>query len=116
MNFWKTALSEDLGEAIFNSLWNQTTWLLNSVIRASSYVENVNSRLRRFFDSGRGQLNQNRLNLIRFYLNHKIFQRGKRAGNSAKSLFKKQEPQHWLDELRRALGEPILQLPDPKMN
>jgi hypothetical protein len=80
---------------------------LSSIIRSSSMVENTNSRLRRFFDSARGQINQNRLNLIRFYLNHKPFERGRRQGQSPAQLFHGQEAStgHWLTILQAKKAE-----------
>ena len=80
---------------------------LSSIIRSSSMVENTNSRLRRFFDSARGQINQNRLNLIRFYLNHKPFERGRRQGQSPAQLFHGQEAstEHWLTILQAKKAE-----------
>jgi hypothetical protein len=80
---------------------------LSSIIRSSSMVENTNSRLRRFFDSARGQINQKRLNLIRFYLNHKPFERGRRQGKSPAQLFRgdKASAEHWLRLLRAKKAE-----------
>ena len=97
----QTFLIEDLGEEAFVGLWQQVRSCFEEIVRASSYVENINSRLRRFFNQSRGQLNQNRLNLIRFYLNHKILRRGKRQGASATQLYNSQtQPKHWLEVLR----------------
>ena len=80
---------------------------LSSIIRASSRGENTNSRLRRFFDSASGQINQHRLHRIRFYLNHKPFERGRRQGQSPAQLFHGQEasPVHWLTMLQAKKAE-----------
>lgn len=100
-DFWKRALIEELGGEEFERQWMELRFLLDDLVRSSSLVENVNSRLRRFVYSARGQLNQNRLNLIRYYLNHKIFKRGKRGGVSATALYDKNPNlSHWLDDLR----------------
>jgi hypothetical protein len=105
---WQQALCEWISEAEFQRCYELVEQSLCEIVRSSSLVENVNSRLRRFFDSARGQVNQNRLNLVRFYLNHKVFTRGKRAEKSPAQLFHQKcglraegdEQQHWLDILR----------------
>jgi hypothetical protein len=97
------SLSDRLGEAEYRRVYHRVEQTLSSIIRSSSMVENTNSRLRRFFDSARSQINQNRLNLIRFYLNHKPFERGeKRRGKTAAQLFHGDEAssEHWLSVLR----------------
>ena len=103
--FWQTALQSQWGEEVWKNRWQQVLLLLSGVTRASSYVENVNSRLRRFLDSARGQVNQNRLNLIRFFLNHKLYHRGKRQEYSSASLKEDTSPIHWLENLREAIKE-----------
>ena len=106
MNAQKAALehtlSDRLGEAEYQRLYHLVEQKLSSIIRSSSMVENTNSRLRRFFDSARGQITQSRLNLIRFYLNHKPFERGRRRGKTAAQLFHGDEAssEHWLSILR----------------
>ncbi len=77
---------------------------LDSIIRSSSVVENTHGRLRRFFDAARGQITQPRLNLLRVYLNHKPFERGRRQGHSPAQLFHGEQvpPEQWLALLRRA--------------
>jgi hypothetical protein len=102
---YKTALeqslSDHLGEAEYRRLYQRVEQTLSLIIRSSSMVENTNSRLRRFFDSARGQINQSRLNLIRFYLNHKLFERGRRRGKTAAQLFHGDEAssEDWLSIL-----------------
>ncbi|MBN1495556.1 MAG: hypothetical protein JXA07_02230 [Spirochaetes bacterium] len=84
--------------------WSQRVeQTLDAIIRSSSVVENTNGRLRRFFDSARGQITQSRLNLLRFYLNHKPFERGRRQGYSPAQLFHGEQAssEHWLTLLRR---------------
>jgi len=94
-------LSERLGEAEYRRVYHIVEQTLSSIFRSSSMVENTNSRLRRFFDSARNQINQARLNLIRFYLNHKLFERGRRRGKTASQLFHGDEAlsEHWLSIL-----------------
>ncbi len=98
---WEEVLSEWLSPARFKRLYEKVDKELKVIIRSSSMVENINSRLRRFFDSARGQVNQNRLNLIRFYLNRKLFTRGPRMGMTPKQMFSgEKKPDHWLTELK----------------
>ena len=101
------ALMTRIDQAEYDRLSQLVEQTLSSIIRSSSMVENTNSRLRRFFDSARGQINQNRLNLIRFYLNHKPFERGRRQGQSPARLFHGQEAstEHWLKILRTKKAE-----------
>lgn len=98
---WKAILNEWVSPERFKRLYQKVKKALSVIIRSSSMVENINSRLRRFYDSARGQLNQNRLNLIRFYLNHKIFARGPRKGASPHQMFYGEDNAgHWLKELK----------------
>jgi len=107
----RAALQESLvgriGQAEYERLYQLVEQKLSGIIRSSSMVENTNSRLRRFFDSARAQINQNRLNLIRFYLNHKPFERGRRQGKSPAQLFHGDEAsaEHWLSILRAKKAE-----------
>jgi hypothetical protein len=71
------------------------------VVRASSLVENVNSRLRTYFFLRR-QLGPDYLELLRFFLNHRRFQRSEheeRVGKSPAELLSEQEHEHWLEML-----------------
>lgn len=100
-NFWEKSLIEELGKSEFKRLWAQVEAELETLVRASSMVENLNSRLRRFLDTSRGQVNQERLNLIRFYFNHKVFSRGKRTGCSPIQLLHGQKERvSWIHALR----------------
>jgi hypothetical protein len=75
--------------------------LAGRVVRASSLVENVNSRLRNYFFLRR-QLGRDYLELLRFFLNHRRFVRSEyveRAGKSPAELLSGQEHEHWLEML-----------------
>lgn len=102
IDFWQNAILEIITPEEFMKLYEIIEAKLSKILRSSSIVENTNSRLRRFSDSSRGQINQNRLNLIRFYLNHKTFERGRRKGKSPSELFHNEDGQqkHWLEILR----------------
>jgi len=69
--------------------------------RASSLVENLNSRLRNYFFLRR-QIGPGYLDLLRFYLNHRRFPRSdrpERVGQSPTELLTGQTHPHWLELL-----------------
>jgi len=71
------------------------------VVRASSVIENLNSRLRNYFFL-RKQVGPDYLKLLQFYLNHRRFQRSEhpqRVGKSPRELLTGQEHGHWLELL-----------------
>jgi hypothetical protein len=75
-------------------------------VRASSVVENLNSRLRSYFFLRR-QLGPDYLQLLPFFLNHRRFLRREhpeRVGHSSAELLAGQGHAHWLE---------LLGLPDP---
>ena len=55
---------------------------LDSIVKASSLVEMVNSLIRPFLNTCRGQITQETLNLIMFYHNHRRYKGGKRKGKA----------------------------------
>ena len=55
---------------------------LDSIVKASSLVEMVNSLIRPYLNSCRGQITQETLNLIMFYHNHRRYKGGKREGKA----------------------------------
>ena len=72
-----------------------------TVPRASSLVENFNSRLRTYFFL-RHQLGQPYLGLLQFFLNHRTFLRSRiaeRVGKSPKELMTGEKHPHWLERL-----------------
>jgi hypothetical protein len=75
--------------------------LQEGVVRASSVVENLNSRLRNYFHLRR-EIGGGYLELLRFFLNHRRFprsERSARAGHSPAELLSGQEHAHWLEML-----------------
>jgi hypothetical protein len=89
-----------LGER-YQELWELVKELRKSVVRASSVVENLNSRLRNYFFL-RKEVGGGYLDLLRFFLNHRRFLRSEhqeRAGHSPKELLAGQEHPHWLEML-----------------
>jgi hypothetical protein len=74
---------------------------MNETPRASSMIENFNGRLRNYFFLRR-TLGSHYLDLLRFFLNHRIFMRSERANRAGKSpaeLLTGQKHSHWLELL-----------------
>jgi hypothetical protein len=98
-HYWcqESQLRERLGER-FWPLSQAVEELADSVVRASSVVENINSRLRNYFFLRR-QLGKGYLSLLQFFLNHRRFMRSERAerqGKSPAELLTNQTHPHWL--------------------
>jgi hypothetical protein len=75
--------------------------IIRSAVRASSVVENVNSRLRVYFFF-RKSFGPESLELLRFFLNHKPFVRSafeERVGKCPTELLTGIKPLHWLELL-----------------
>lgn len=70
---------------------------LESVVRSSGMVENLGSVLAAHRASHRG-LPSCVLSVFKVYRNHRVFERGKRAGHSPLQLAGLRSP-HWLDAL-----------------
>ena len=69
------------------------------VVRASSVIENLNSRLRNYFFLRR-QLGPDYLTLLQFFLNHRRLQRSEhpeRVGKTPAELLTGQTQSHWLE-------------------
>jgi hypothetical protein len=85
----------------FFALHEAVTTLADQVVRASSVIENLNSRLRCYFFLRR-HLGPDYLELLRFYLNHRRFprsERPERVGKSPAELLTGQPQPHWLELL-----------------
>ena len=75
--------------------------LASETVRASSLVENLNSRLRSYFFLRR-HLGQDYLALLQFFLNHRRLARSdrhERAGKTPAELLTGQSHRHWLELL-----------------
>ena len=93
----------------FHELSAAVAAVARRTVRASSVVENFNSRLRNYFFLRR-QLGPGYLQLLQFFLNHRRFLRSEhpeRVGRSPAELLKGQGHAHWLE---------LLGLPDPLSN
>jgi hypothetical protein len=96
----ETALRQQLAGRYYG-LSAAVAELSGRVVRASSLVENLNSRLRNYFFLRR-QLGPDYLELLRFFLNHRRFVRSEhpqRVGKSPAELLSGQEQAHWLELL-----------------
>ncbi len=93
----------------FYELREAVAAVARGTVRASSVVENLNSRLRNYFFLRR-QLGPDYLQLLQFFLNHRRFLRSAhpgRVGQSPAELLTGQRHAHWLE---------LLGLPDPLAN
>src|SRR5713101_3842941 len=82
---WLTCAEGLLGKE-FDTLKALVFDKLDSIVRASSLVEMVNSLIRPYFNSCKGQITQEALNLIMLYHNHHRYKRGKRPGKAPLEL------------------------------
>lgn len=75
--------------------------VIKNTLRASSVIENLNSRLRPYFFL-RKSFGQQSLDLLKFYLNHKTFMRSdhpERVGKSPAELLSKKSHPLWIEML-----------------
>jgi hypothetical protein len=96
----QTALRQEL-RGRFWEVCQAVSELRQGTVRASSLVENINSRLRGYFFLRR-QLGADYLSLLQFYLNHRRLERSERPerlGRSPAELLTGQPLPHWLDML-----------------
>jgi len=85
----------------FDRIQTAVREVLSETPRASSIVENVNSRLRNYFFLRR-HIGEDYLDLLRFFLNHRRFRRSdrpERIGKSPAELLNGQPHPHWLELL-----------------
>ena len=99
-NQWESLLIGQVGKEKTQEMLAQISSVLAKANRSSSMVETVNSRLKPYLNGVRGQMSQERLNLIRFYLNHQPYERSRvaeRKGFSPYQLFyqKQNDKRDW---------------------
>lgn len=85
----------------FHAIFEATEELAHDTVRASSVIENLNSRLRCYFFLRR-HLGPEYLDLLRFFLNHRRFLRSRhpeRVGKSPAELLTGETHPHWLELL-----------------
>jgi hypothetical protein len=77
---------------------------LDTEVRSSSLIENVNSALRPLLETCRGQVDQPLLDLFAYVHNHRRFVRGKRAGKAPIAILTgKDMAKTWLTSLLEAI-------------
>ena len=104
----EATLRQQLGGRFFG-VSEAVAAVARSTVRASSVVENLNSRLRNYFFLRR-HLGPDYLQLLQCFLNHRRFLRSEhpeRVGRSPAELLTGQAHAHWLE---------LLGLPDPLVN
>ncbi len=102
LSYWETynQFYQQLGDQ-FYFIFEAVTQAMKETPRASSMVENLNSRLRNYFFL-RKQLGDEYLDLLRFFLNHRTFMRSEhpeRVGKSPTELLIGEKQHHWLELL-----------------
>jgi hypothetical protein len=98
-DYWLN-FSEGLLGGQFDELKAQVFEKLDSIVKASSLVEMVNSLIRPYLNSCKGQITQETLNLIMFYHNHRRYKSGKRQGKAPIELLTGEALQgDWVDLL-----------------
>jgi hypothetical protein len=93
-------LRHQLGKK-FHPLRQAVGAVMDDTPRASSVIENLNSRLRNYFFLRR-EIGNDYLDLLRFFLNHRRFlrsERPERVGKSPAELLSGQSHPHWLEML-----------------
>lgn len=88
----------------FNELKVKVFSQLDRIVQSSALVETINSLLRPYMNEAKNQLSQEQLNLIRFYLNHRRYQRGKRKGAAPIELLTGQKLEKSWSELLLAVA------------
>lgn len=87
--------------------------MIEETVRASSMVENLNSRLRNYFFL-RKTLGNDYLELLQFFLNHRRYMRSSRServGKSPTELLTSESHSHWLELLGYQLFKSSHQIP-----
>ena len=106
--YWQhdAALWKRLGES-YHGIRQDVQQIAEFIVRASSLVENINSRLRCYFFLRR-QVANDYLELLRFFFNHRRFPRSRkdfRRGKSPVEILVGEPQPHWLEQL----GFPLFQ-------
>jgi hypothetical protein len=98
-DYWLN-FSEGLLDERFDELKSLVFENLDSIVKASSLVEMVNSLIRPYLNSSKGQITQETLNLIMFYHNHRRYKGGRRQGKAPIELLTGEALQgDWIDLL-----------------
>jgi len=89
-----------LSLAEFQALKRRIFNKLDHIVQSSALVETINSILRPYMNEARNQVAAQQFNVIRFYLNHRVYKRGKRKGFAPIELLRGEKlKQSWLELL-----------------
>lgn len=87
-----------LSLAEFQALKRRIFSKLDNIVQSSALVETINSILRPYMNEARNQVSAQQFNVIRFYLNHRVYKRGKRKGFAPIELLRGEKlEQSWLE-------------------
>lgn len=90
----------------FEALKTEVFVQLDKIIQSSAIVENINSIVRAFLNTSRNRINQEILNLIMFYHNHRRYKAGKRKGKTPMELLTGTKQQKdWLEIMMEKLED-----------
>jgi hypothetical protein len=104
--FWREVAESLLEEKTAENVIVQAFDAFDDMNRTSSLIEMVNSLIRPFLNSCKGQITQEHLNLIMFYHNHHRYKTGKRQGKAPIEILNRVTLQkHWLDLLFDAVEQ-----------
>lgn len=103
-DFWLRCVEPFLSEPT-QPVINEAFDRLNTMVRASSLVEMVNSHIRPYLNACKGQITQETLNLIMFYHNHRRYKDGKRKNQAPIEILTEQKlDKHWVELLTDTLA------------
>jgi hypothetical protein len=90
----------------FETVKTEVFTQLDKIIQSSAIVENINSIVRAFLNTSRNRINQEILNLIMFYHNHRRYKAGKRKGKTPMELLTgTKQDKDWLEMLLEKVEE-----------
>ena len=94
------------GSGNFDEIKEKILKELDEIVQSSSIVECINSIVRPYINNTKAQINQELLNLIMFYHNHRRYKSGKREGKTPYEILTGQtQTKYWLDLLMEIYEE-----------
>jgi DNA-binding phage protein len=99
LNFWLNCVESLLDNQAETTI-KQVFDSLDEMVRSSSLIEMVNSLIRPYLNSCKGQITQETLNIIMFFHNHRPYKTGKRKGiTPIEILTQTKLDKHWIESL-----------------
>jgi hypothetical protein len=100
------AAAEQKSSGKFDEIKEKILKELDEIVQSSSIVECINSIVRPYINNTKAQINQELLNLIMFYHNHRRYKAGKREGKTPYEILTgKTQTKYWLDLLMEIYEE-----------